>query len=169
RARTGRPRRAAQGARPPAPGTARHRLDGARPPRLVARHGRAPAAGSGHPAPGRRDRRLQSRREVPIGAACSRGGVCRWSGRRAGLLTVAHLTLGREGDDAGVFARAVWLSTAGRVAFPRLAAHEGGPMSPDELGRGLAWAVRALHRHRAIWRRTGIAAADSRAALIANY
>src|SRR5207247_1432367 len=89
--------------------------------------------------------------------------------RRAGLLTVAHLTLGREGDDAGVFARAVWLSTAGRVAFPRLAAHEGGPMSPDELGRGLAWAVRALHRHRAIWRRTGIAAADSRAALIANY
>src|SRR5438034_672530 len=45
--------------------------------------------------------------------------------RRAGLLTVAHLTLGREGDDAGVFARAVWLSTAGRVAFPRLAARAG--------------------------------------------
>src|SRR5207245_2577590 len=90
--------------------------------------------------------------------------------RRAGLLTVAHLTLGREGDDAGVFARAVWLSTAGRGAFPRLAAHEGaGPMSPDELGRGLAWAARALHRHRAIWRRTGIIGADGRTALIANY
>jgi len=90
--------------------------------------------------------------------------------RRAGLLTVAHLTLGREGDDAGVFARAVWLSTAGRVAFPRLTAQEGaGPMSPDELGRGLAWAARMLHRHRAIWRRTGIVGADGRAALIANY
>ncbi len=90
--------------------------------------------------------------------------------RRAGLLTVAHLTLGCEGDDAGVFARAVWLSTAGRVAFPRLTAHEGaGPMSPDELGRGLAWAARMLHRHRAIWRRTGIVGADGRAALIANY
>jgi len=90
--------------------------------------------------------------------------------RRAGLLTVAHLTLGCEGDDAGVFARAVWLSTAGRVAFPRLTAHEGaGPMSPGELGRGLAWAARMLHRHRAIWRRTGIVGADGRAALIANY
>src|SRR5438093_1178751 len=90
--------------------------------------------------------------------------------RHAGLLTVAHLTLGREGDDAGVFARAVWLTTAGRVAFPRLTAQEGaGPMSPDELGRGLAWAARMLHRHRAIWRRTGIVGADGRAALIANY
>ena len=90
--------------------------------------------------------------------------------RRAGLLTVAHLTLGREGDDAGVFARAVWLSTAGRVAFPRLTAHEGaGPMSPEELGRGLAWAARALHRHRTVWRRTGIVGADGRAALVANY
>jgi len=90
--------------------------------------------------------------------------------RRAGLLTVVHLTLGREEDDAGVFARAVWLSTAGRVAFPRLAAHEGaGPMSPDELGRGLAWAARVLHCHRTIWRRTGVVGADSRAALVANY
>ena len=90
--------------------------------------------------------------------------------RRAGLLTVVHLTLGREGDDAGVFARAVWLSTAGRVAFPRLAAHEGaGPMSPNELARGLAWAVRTLHGHRAIWRRTGVASAGRRAALVANY
>src|SRR5439155_1174678 len=44
-----------------------------------------------------------------------------------------------------------------------------GPMSPDELGRGLAWAARMLHRHRAIWRRTGIVGADGRAALIANY
>ncbi len=74
--------------------------------------------------------------------------------RHAGLLTVAHLTLGREGDDAGVFARAVWLSTAGRVAFPRLTAQEGaGPMSPDELGRGLAWALIANYRlRRAIMR-----------------
>src|SRR5258707_531047 len=48
---------------------------------------------------------------------------------------------------------------------------EGGavPMSQDELGRGLAWAARMLHRHRAIWRRTGIVGADGRAALIANY
>jgi len=90
--------------------------------------------------------------------------------RRAGLLTVMHLRLGREGDDAGVFARAVWLATAGRVAFPRLAGHEGaGPMSPSELARGLAWAVRALHGHRAIWRRTGVRDAGSRAALVANY
>ena len=90
--------------------------------------------------------------------------------RRAGLLTVVHLALGREDDDAGVFARAVWLSTAGRVAFPRLAGHQGrGPIGPDELSRGLAWATRALHRHRAIWRRTGALGAASRAALVANY
>jgi len=90
--------------------------------------------------------------------------------RRAGLLTVVHLALGREGDDAGVFARAVWLATAGRVAFPRLAAHEGGgPLSPEELARGVAWATRALHRHRAIWRRTGVLGATPRAALVANY
>jgi anti-anti-sigma regulatory factor len=90
--------------------------------------------------------------------------------RRAGLLTVVHVTIGRESDDAGVFARAVWLATAGRVPFPRLAAHPGaGPMSPDELRCGLAWAERALHGHRAIWRRTGIAGPFRRAALVANY
>src|SRR5207245_10488027 len=43
------------------------------------------------------------------------------------------------------------------------------PLSPAELGRGLAWAARAVHRHRAIWRRTGIIGADGRTALIANY
>jgi anti-anti-sigma regulatory factor len=86
--------------------------------------------------------------------------------RRAGLLTVVHLVLGRDGDDAGVFARAVWLCTAGRVTFPRLVAENAGAA---EVERGLAWARRALHSHRAIWRRTGLLAARQRAALIANY
>jgi anti-anti-sigma regulatory factor len=85
--------------------------------------------------------------------------------RRAGLLTVVHLALGREDDDAGVFARAVWLCTAGRVTFPRLLGPEGGV----EVERGLAWARRALHSHRAIWRRTGLLRAGQRAALLANY
>jgi anti-anti-sigma regulatory factor len=89
--------------------------------------------------------------------------------RRAGLLTVVHCELGRAGDDAGVFARAVRLCTAGRVAFPRLTAAEGGAMSAAELGRGVAWATRALYTHRAVWRRTGIARAARRAALVANY
>src|SRR5205085_12400950 len=40
--------------------------------------------------------------------------------RRAGLLTVATVALGRDGDDAGVFGRAVRLCIAGRVAFPQL-------------------------------------------------
>ena len=90
--------------------------------------------------------------------------------RRAGLLTVVHLSIGREGDDAGVFARAVWLATSGRVPFPRLAARPGGgSMSADEMRSGLGWAERVLHRHVAIWRRTGFVGASSRAALVANY
>jgi len=87
--------------------------------------------------------------------------------RRAGLLTVVTCRLGQEEDDAGVFGRAVWLCTAGRVAFPRLLAGEG-TMSPDELARGLAWARHALHTHRAIWRRAGVRG-PGRAALLANY
>jgi anti-anti-sigma regulatory factor len=85
--------------------------------------------------------------------------------RRAGLLTILHLAVGRDGDDAGVFARAVRLCTAGRVAFPRLVA--AGEAADVE--RGVAWARRALHRHRAIWRRTGLLVAAQRAALVANY
>jgi anti-anti-sigma regulatory factor len=86
--------------------------------------------------------------------------------RRAGLLTVVHVVLGREGDDAGVFARAVWLCTAGRVTFPRLVAATG---SAPDVARGVAWARRVLHRHRTIWRRTGLLGAAQRAALLANY
>ncbi len=93
--------------------------------------------------------------------------------RRAGLLSVVHLSLGRPGDDAGVFGRAVWLCKAGRVAFPRLT----GPaddtaasgLGPDEVQRGLEWARRALHTHRAIWRRTGRIDAAGRVALVASY
>lgn len=89
---------------------------------------------------------------------------------RAGLLTVVSLTLGQSGDDAGVFARAVWLCTAGRVTFPRLVADEGpDAMAAAEVERGLAWARRALHTHRAIWRRTGLLGARRRAALLANH
>src|SRR5207249_3579120 len=92
--------------------------------------------------------------------------------RRAGLLSVVHLSLGRPGDDAGVFGRAVWLCKAGRVAFPRLT----GPaddtaasgLGPDEVQRGLEWARRALHTHRAIWRRTGRIDAAGRGALDAH-
>jgi anti-anti-sigma regulatory factor len=83
--------------------------------------------------------------------------------RRAGIRTVLHLVVGRPGDDAGVYARAVALCTAGRVTFPEL--HCGGDEADEEAGRGLAWARRALHSHRAIWRRTG----RDLAALIANY
>src|SRR3989442_9760000 len=94
--------------------------------------------------------------------------------RRAGLLSVLHLSLGRPGDDAGVFGRAVWLCKAGRVAFPRLARAEGDAVSPprlglDEVQRGLEWARRTLHSHRAIWRRTGALDAAGRVALLANY
>jgi anti-anti-sigma regulatory factor len=90
--------------------------------------------------------------------------------RHTGLLTVVRLALGRDGDDAGVFARAVRLCTAGRVAFPQLIAHEGATaMSAAELERGLAWARRSLHTHRAIWRRTGLLGSPRRAALLVNY
>ena len=90
--------------------------------------------------------------------------------RRAGLLTVVHCALGRPGDDAGVFGRAAWLCRAGRVPFPELApAEERGEMNAEELARGLAWAARTLHSHRAIWRRTGVLGARRQAALVANY
>jgi len=95
--------------------------------------------------------------------------------RRAGLLSVLHLSLGRPGDDAGVFGRAVWLCKAGRVAFPRLARTAGDDavcpprLGLDEVQRGLEWARRALHSHRAIWRRTGALDAAGRVALLANY
>ncbi|HJQ84407.1 MAG TPA: STAS domain-containing protein, partial [Candidatus Binatia bacterium] len=65
---------------------------------------------------------------------------------------------------------AVRLCIAGRVAFPRLTAEaDARAMQRDELARGLAWSTRVLHGQRAIWRRTGIARADGRAALVANY
>jgi anti-anti-sigma regulatory factor len=90
--------------------------------------------------------------------------------RRAGLLTVVDLTLGRSGDDAGIFGRAVALCRAGRVTFPRLAAAtEDGAMNAHELERGLAWTRRALHGHTAIWRRVGVLGRVPRAALLANY
>jgi len=95
--------------------------------------------------------------------------------RRAGLLSVLHLSVGRPGDDAGVFGRAVWLCKAGRVAFPRLAraATVGAAREPrlglDEVQKGLEWARRVLHGHRAIWRRTGVLDAPGRVALVANY
>jgi anti-anti-sigma regulatory factor len=90
--------------------------------------------------------------------------------RRAGFLTVLHCALGRRGDDAGVFGRAAWLCRAGRVSFPDLQPAEGrGEMSEEELARGLAWAVRALHTHGAIWRRTGVLGSARQAALVANY
>jgi anti-anti-sigma regulatory factor len=78
--------------------------------------------------------------------------------------------LGRPGDDAGVFRRTVRLCIAGRVTFPRLLAHEGPDgMSAPELERGLAWARRALHTHRAIWRRAALSQRGGGAALVANY
>src|SRR5579875_2055969 len=83
--------------------------------------------------------------------------------RRAGLRTVLHLVVGRPGDDAGVYARAVALAAAGRVTFPEL--HRGSEKTDEEADRGFAWARRALYGHRAIWRRTGH---DLRA-LIADY
>jgi anti-anti-sigma regulatory factor len=87
--------------------------------------------------------------------------------RRAGLLTVVSCALGRADDDAGVFARAVRLCTAGRVAFPRLVPAEGThAMSDAEIRDGLAWARRALVTHVAIWRRTGL---RDLAALAGNY
>jgi len=90
--------------------------------------------------------------------------------RRAGFLTVLRCALGRRGDDAGVFGRAAWLCQAGRVPFPDLRpAEERGEMSEEELARGLAWAARALHTHRAIWRRTGVRGATRQAALVADY
>jgi anti-anti-sigma regulatory factor len=90
--------------------------------------------------------------------------------RRAGLTTVVHCALGRPGDDAGVFGRAVALCRAGRVTFPRLvAAEERGTMSDAELRQGLAWAAHALHGHVAIWRRTFGWRHASRAGLLANY
>src|SRR5579883_2875397 len=73
--------------------------------------------------------------------------------RRAGLRTVLHLVVGRPGDDAGVYARAVALAAAGRVTFPEL--HRGSEKTDEEADRGFAWARRALYGHRAIWRRTG--------------
>jgi anti-anti-sigma regulatory factor len=87
--------------------------------------------------------------------------------RRAGLLTVVRLTIGRPGDDAGVFGRAVRLCVAGRVAFPQLLPAAG--MAEDELTRGLAWARRALHRHGSIWRRAGILERRGLAVLVASY
>ncbi len=90
--------------------------------------------------------------------------------RRAGLLTVLHCVVGRAGDDAGVFGRAVWLCRAGRVPFPRLIAHaDAGAMSAEELRRGLAWAEHALYTHAGVWRRSGVLGARRRAALVANY
>jgi anti-anti-sigma regulatory factor len=90
--------------------------------------------------------------------------------RRAGLLTVVHCVLGRPGDDAGVFARAVRLCVAGRAAFVHLTAAEGArAMSDAELESGLAWARRAVMGHAAVWRRTGLGDVASRAALVANY
>src|SRR5579875_3842478 len=83
--------------------------------------------------------------------------------RRAGLRTVLHLVVGRPGDDAGVYARAVALAAAGRVTFPEL--HRGSEKTDEEADRGFAWARRALYGHRAIWRRTG----HDLPALIANY
>src|SRR5579884_1277257 len=83
--------------------------------------------------------------------------------RRAGIRTVLHLVVGRPGDDAGVYARAVALSVAGRVTFPEL--HCGSEETDEEADRGFAWARRALYGHRAIWRRTG----HDLPALIANY
>jgi anti-anti-sigma regulatory factor len=88
--------------------------------------------------------------------------------RRAGILTVVTCALGRPGDDAGVFGRAAWACTAGRVAFPRLVAAEDGPMSGVELQQGLAWTRRALFTQRAIWRRSGLSRGGW-AVLFANY
>ena len=90
--------------------------------------------------------------------------------RRAGLLTVVTIALGRDGDDAGVFGRAVRVCLAGRVAFPQLvrdAAATGA--SARDVDGGVAWARRVLHSHRAILRRTGFVGAGARAALVANY
>jgi anti-anti-sigma regulatory factor len=42
-------------------------------------------------------------------------------------------------------------------------------MAEGELPRGIAWARRALHRHRVIWRRTGLLGRTQLAALLANY
>jgi anti-anti-sigma regulatory factor len=89
--------------------------------------------------------------------------------RRAGLSTVLRCTLGRDGHDAGVFARAVWLCTAGRVAFPQLVAHRGDlGMSGADLHQGLEWAERALHTRWAIWRRTGVVGSRRLGTLLAN-
>jgi anti-anti-sigma regulatory factor len=88
--------------------------------------------------------------------------------RRAGILTVATCALGEPGDDAGIFGRAVWTCTAGRVAFPRLVAADDPRMSRAELEQGLAWARRALLTRRAIWRRSGLVR-GGRAVLLANF
>jgi hypothetical protein len=90
--------------------------------------------------------------------------------RRAGVATVVHCAVGRPGDDAGVFGRAVWLCRAGRVTFPKIVpAEDCGSMSDDELAQGLAWARQALHGHAAIWRRTFGLRRDDLIGLRANY
>ena len=90
--------------------------------------------------------------------------------RRAGFLTVVRCAVGRPGDDAGVFDRAVGLCIAGRVALPEIVpATPASGMAEDELRRGLAWARRALHRHRAIWSRVGLLDRHGLAVLVASY
>jgi len=90
--------------------------------------------------------------------------------RRAGFLTVVRCAVGRPGDDAGVFGRAVRLCIAGRVALPQiLPATPTSGMAEDELRRGLAWARRALHHHRAIWSRVGLLDRHGLAVLVASY
>src|SRR5579884_237009 len=100
--------------------------------------------------------------EADVGVAADPDllALARRSGCRVAILGPEPDPLG---DDAGVYARAVALSVAGRVTFPEL--HCGSEETDEEADRGFAWARRALYGHRAIWRRTG----HDLPALIANY
>ena len=77
--------------------------------------------------------------------------------RRAGLLTAAHVEVGRPGDDAGIFGVAVRFFLQARVAFPHFEAHSGGDLDPEDVARGLAWAMWALHGRIAMLRRSALA------------
>src|SRR5207247_1014955 len=86
-----------------------------------------------------------------------------------GVLLTAH-RFGQVVPYARLLCRHLAASARPWAAESELGAgREPGLLPFAARGRGLAWAARVLHRHRAIWRRTGIVGAESRAALVANY
>ena len=104
--------------------------------------------------------------------------------RGLGIATVAHLPLGRDDDDEGVFERAVRFCRQALIAVPRVTAHAdhvrpspGGeshpPRSPRmdraSLENGLRWTQSVLGSRRAIWRRALWPTGSRRLALTAGY